>query len=241
MYYYLIIALQGYCIYHCYTNRNNYYWVFAIIFLPLVGCILYLFMNVLQQRDVEKAQNDLVNTLNPTKKIRDLEKRLKFSETFENKVALADAYMEKDFFEQAIETYRSSLKDMFENDYYVQSRLQEAHYRIADFDTSLRLAEKIKEHPAFPKSKANLLYALTLEKKENFDAAEARLRLFDAPYNYYEQRLQLALFLIRRENPKAASEVLQEIVNEAENMSKQSYRSNRLFIKQAKDELTKLR
>ncbi|TMU50504.1 hypothetical protein FGG15_19295 [Flagellimonas algicola] len=70
MYYYAIIALQGFCVYHCYTNRNNYYWIFAIIFLPVIGCILYLFTNVFQKRDIEKVQESLVTAINPSKKLR---------------------------------------------------------------------------------------------------------------------------------------------------------------------------
>ena len=240
MYYYLIIALQGYCVYHCYTNRNNYYWIFAIIFLPLAGCLLYLFMNVIRKGDVEKAQENIVQSLNPTKKIRDLEKRLGFSETFDNRVALADAYMENNMFDKAIEHYKASLKDMFENDYYVLSRLQEANYQLSDIDKSLEIAERIKDNQAFLKSKANLLYAFALEKKNEMEASEKQFRLFDAPYNYYAQRLELARFLVRRGKLADAKAIYQGILDESENMSRQSYRANRVSIKLAKEEWTNL-
>ena len=155
MHYYLILALQIYCGYHCYTNRNTYYWYFAIIFLPLIGCLVYLFVNVIQKGDVDKVQQGLTAVINPTKKIRDLEKRFNFAETFENQVALADAYLEAEQFEKAIQNYKAALKDVFKEDFYVISKLQEAYYFSSEFDVSKEYALQIKNHPKFEKSKSS--------------------------------------------------------------------------------------
>ena len=117
MYYYLIIALQAYCIYHLWKHKTNYYWVFAILFLPVIGCILYLYMHAIKKRDVEKIQNELINVINPTKKIRDLEQDLEFADTFQNRINLADAYLENRDFSNAIVNYEQALNDNFDNDY----------------------------------------------------------------------------------------------------------------------------
>lgn len=240
MYYYLIIALQGFCIYHCYSNRNNYYWFFAIIFLPVIGSLLYLFTNLVQKRDIEKVQDSLVTTLNPTRKIKDLEKKFRFSETFENQVALADAYLEELIYDKAIENYEASLKDVFKNDFYVLSKLQEANFHISKFDESIGFANRIKEHAEFKKSKASFIYGLSLEKNGDIETAEGQLRLFDAPYNYYMERLELARFLVRNNKLNDGITVYREMVNESENMSKLSFRNNKSFIKKAKEELAAL-
>jgi len=210
------------------------------VFIPVLGSLLYLFMNVIRRSDLENAQGNLVQTFNPTKKIRDLEKKVKFSETFENKVALADEYLKQGGYANAIEYYELSLKDTFANDYYVLTKLQEAHYLNDDVEKSLAVAEKIKDNKAFRKSRANLLYALALDKKGDYATAEEQFRLFDARYNYYEERLALARFLIRRNKQIDAKEVLQGLINESENMSKQSFRTNKFFIRQAKEELNNL-
>ena len=240
MYYYLIIALQGFCIYHCYTNRNSYYWILAIIFLPVVGCLIYLFMNVFQKRDIEKAQEEIVAVINPSKRIKDLEKKLKFSESFENRVKLADAYLEENMFDSAIENYEASLKDVFKNDYYVLSKLLEAYYFSTQFGKSIEIAERIEDNTKFKKSRASFLYALALEKTGKIEEAETYLIKFDAPYNYYMERLELARFFVRQRENEKARNTYQEIVDEAENMSRQSYRTNRVLIKKAKEELKTL-
>lgn len=235
MYYYLILALQVYCAYHCYTNRNDYYWYFAIIFLPLIGCLVYLFVNVIRKGDVDKVQENIISAINPTKKITELEKKFKFSDTFVNQVALADAYLEASHFEKAIEHYEASLKDVFKEDFYVLSKLQEAHYFSSNFDTSKKYAEQIKDHSKFNKSKASFLYALTLEKDGHIDEAETRLRTFDAPYSRYQERLELAKFFIRHAKTAEAKELLNEIAAESEGMSKTSYRQNKILINKAKE------
>ncbi|WP_422350515.1 PLDc N-terminal domain-containing protein [Flagellimonas sp.] len=240
MYYYAIIALQGFCVYHCYTNRNNYYWIFAIIFLPVIGCILYLFTNVFQKRDIEKVQESLVTAINPSKKITDLEKKLKFSETFENRVALADAYLEEGLYPEAISHYESSLKDVFSKDFYVISKLLEAHYHNSNPEEVVVCAEKILDNPKFRKSKASFLYALTLEKMGKMQAAEEVMRTFDAPYSNFSERLELARFLQRQGKLEDAKELYQEMVSEFENMSKPNFRQNRHLIKIIREELQAL-
>ncbi len=239
MYYYLILALQVYCAYHCYVNRNNYYWFFAILFVPVLGSILYLFMNVVQKRDVDKMQVDIVSVLNPTKKIKDLEKKFKFAETFENQVKLADAYLEAEHHEKAIENYKASLKDVFRNDFYTISKLEEAYYFSSQFDKAIVCAEKITTDQKFKKSNAAFLYALALEKMGDATTAEEYLQTFDAPYSRYQERLELAKFYIRNGKQDRARELLQEIVAESEGMSKTSYRQNGILINKAKELLAK--
>lgn len=197
--------------------------------------MLYLFLNVFRRKDLEKAQDELVRTLNPTKKIKDLQKKLSFAETFENRVALADAYMDNAYYNEAISTYSVALKDMFANDYYVLSRLQEAYFKVSNFDKVLEISERIKANPSFKKSSANLIYAKMLEKEGSNLEAEEQFRLFDAPYNYYAERLELAQFLLRRDKKEDAQQVLREIETESRNMSKENYRNNKQAIKVAKE------
>lgn len=235
MYYYLILALQVYCFYHCYANKNQYYWFFVILFLPAIGCLAYLFMNVIRKNDVEKLQKEITAVINPTKKIKDLEKKLQFSDSFDNKVALADAYLENNMYAEAIVQYKASLTNMFKNDFYVLSKLQESYYFSSDIIESLVYAERIQDQPKFKKSKAAFLYALALEKEGDVEEAEKLLKQFNAPYSKYQERLELAKFFIRNNKIDASKEILDEIVMESENMSKPSYKHNIAIITKAKE------
>lgn len=238
MYYYLILALQVYCAYECYTKRNDYYWYFVIIFLPLIGCLAYLFVNLILKRDVDKVQKNSTSVIQPTKKITELEKKFNFAESFGNQVALADAYLEADHYEKAIEHYEASLKDVFQNDFDTLSKLEEAYYFSSRFDDAITCAEKIREVPKFKKSRAAFLYALALEKIGKVNEAEEHLKVLDAPYSRYEERLELSEFYIRNAKMEPARLILQEIVTESESMSKISLRKNGITINKAKELLT---
>ena len=78
MHYYLIVALQAYCIYHAYKNQKPYYWYFLIFFIPAFGSLIYIVTQVYNQNDAEKLLNELTSIINPTKKIKDLEKKIEF-------------------------------------------------------------------------------------------------------------------------------------------------------------------
>lgn len=237
MYYYLILALQGYCIYHAYKNRNPYYWFFIIFFVPVLGCIIYLITQVYNKRDAEKITSELTHIINPTKKVKDLERQLQFSETYQNRVNLADAYLEIKDFDNAVTYYLEALEDDFENDLYVIKQIMEAYFHNEDFNSVILNAEKIKNHPEFKRSRAQFLYGLALERVGKLDEAEANLKAIDIRYSFYNERLVFAKFLISRDKIEDAKAILDEIFNESKHMTK----PNRKLFRSTIIEVEKLR
>ena len=240
MYYYLIIALQGYCIYHAYKNRNSYYWFFIIFFIPVIGCVIYLITQVYNKRDAEKIQEGFVSIINPTKKVKDLEKRLQFSETYQNRVDLADAYLEIKDFENAIKHYLEALEDDFENDLYVVKQVMEAYFKAENFDNVILYAEKIKNHPEFKKSRSQFIYGLAFDRIGKLDEAEANLKQIDIRYSFYNERLVYAKFLISRDKTEEAKAVLDEIFNESKHMTKPNRKLFRTTIQEVEKMLAEL-
>ena len=166
LYYYLTIALQVFCIYHAYKNRNNYYWYFIIFFIPLIGCIIYLFTQVINKRDVANSIDEITTIINPTKKIKDLEQKLIFSNTFQNRIFLADAYLENNDYNNAILYYEEALKSNFKEDVYTINKLIICYYKIQDFDKVIAYSSQINLDKDF--NETILYYGLSLEKKGNF-------------------------------------------------------------------------
>ncbi len=232
MYYYLILALQGYCIYHLIKNRNSYYWIFLILFIPVIGSIIYIVTQVFNKNDVDKIQNELTTIINPTKKIKDLEAQLQFSETFQNRVNLADAYFEIKDFGNASKHYQASLKDNFQNDFYVVKQLIASYFELNDYENVLQYSEKIKGNSEFENSIAQFLYGLALDKVGNSDEAEVELRKIDTRYSNYNERLILAEFLLKKGKKDDAKEILQEISTESQHMNKDNRRIYRSTIVQ---------
>ncbi len=240
MYFYFIIALQGFCLYHCYQNKSEYYWFLAIIFLPLLGCLVYLFTKVFRKGNIDKVQDGIVTAINPSKRITDLEKQLQFSETFENQVQLANAYLEAQQYDKSIEQFTAALKGNFKSDFYGITKLGVAYFYNGDYGKAIDKLQEIEESPKFKKSEAQFMLGLALEKEGRWDEAETHLVTFDAPYSNYSERLTLAQFYDRIAKKEKAEEVLNELIGESERMSKQNRRLNRTIFAKAREMLNAL-
>ncbi|WP_248723685.1 hypothetical protein [Seonamhaeicola sp. ML3] len=230
MLYYLIIALQGFCIYHVIKYRNQYYWIFLILFLPAIGCLIYLVTQVYNKRDAEKITSELTHIINPTKKINDLEKQLEFSDTYQNRVNLADAYLELGDNQNAINHYKEALEGNFQNDFYVIKNMVEAFYNIEDYKGVIQYVEPIRAHKEFLKSRTQFIYGLALEKEGKLEEAEANLKSIDVRFSFYDERLVYAKFLLSQNKTEKAKAVLESIASEAQHMTKTNKRLYRQTI-----------
>lgn len=240
MIYYLSIALQVFCIYHLYKNKRPYYWFFVILFLSVLGCVIYLITQVYNKRDAEKITNEFTHIINPTKKIKDLERQLQFSESYQNRVNLADAYLANKDYHNAIPYYLDALEDNFLNDLYVIKQLIEAYFNVEDFEKVMEYAEKIKDKSEFKKSRSQFLYGLALERLGKFEVAETNLRAIDIRYSFYDERLIFAKFLISRKKAVEAKEILGDIQTESGHMTKPNIRLYRATILEVEKLLSEL-
>lgn len=220
MWYYLIIALQGFCIYHAIKNRRPYYWIFIIFFLSLLGCIIYFITQVYNKRDAEKITSELTHIINPTKKIKDLEKQVEFADTYQNRVNLADAHLENKDYQNAVMHYQEALDGNFQNDFYVIKNMMEAYHQMEDYKSGVSYGNQIKSHPEFKKSRAQFLYGLALEKEGDIVEAETNLRAIDIRFSFYEERLVYAKFLMNIGKNEEAKEILESLTSEGGHMTK---------------------
>ena len=238
MLYYLVLALQAYCIYHIYQNRKQYYWYFVIIFIPVIGSLVYIFTQVINSKDVSNIAEEVTNIINPTKRILDLENQLKFADTFQNRVNLGDAYLENRDFENAITNYENALDSNFKNDVYTINQLIKAYFYADNVEKVIEYSEKIKSNPEFKKSQ--YFYGIALENQHRFEEAEIELQKIDLNYSNYEERVYFAGFLIRRNKKEEAKEVLQRIVIESQNMTNPNRRKYRDSISKAQQLLNEI-
>lgn len=230
MLYYLIIALQVFCIYHIIKSRNQYYWIFLILFLPAIGSIIYLITQVYNKRDANKIQEGLTSILVPSKKVKDLESQLQFSDTYQNRVNLADACFAMKDFKKAIENYQVALKDESQNNYYLIKQLIISYYNIDDYESAVSYSEKIKQHSEFNASDAQFIYGLSLDKLGKTEEAEKQLRQIDQRYSNYEERLVLAKFLFENDKVNDAKEILEELRTESKHMTTPNKRKYKTTI-----------
>ncbi|HEV8284340.1 MAG TPA: hypothetical protein VGQ09_08515 [Chitinophagaceae bacterium] len=238
-FYYITIGLQIICVIHCIRKGNQGYWIWLIIFLPLIGCIAYLFTEIFTKRELEKVQSGFGTVINPTGRIKKLEANLRFSDTFNNRVLLADAYLEKGFTDKAIELYESSLTGNFTENEYVLSKLILAYFRSKRYEDIIPIGKKLLGLPQFLRSRSHIMYAAALGYTGKNEEAEREFLKMKSKFANYEGRYQFGLFLIRSSRQDDAFQLFTDIVNESSHLSPRERRYNKEWLQLAKTELQK--
>lgn len=235
-----VLILQIFCLYHAYKNGKDYFWYLLILMLPLFGAIIYLFTQVFNKADIEKVTDEIATVIIPSKKVKDAEKRLAFADTFQNRVALADAHFENGDYEQASTHYEAALKGNFQKDFYVITQMISAMSQSQNYAEVIRLAEQIKNDHEFKNSKAQYVYGLALDKLGRIEEAEENLKTIDQRYSNYAERLVLAKFYDKNGKRNKAIEILDEIIMESQHMTshnRKTYRHVVANVKKFREEL----
>lgn len=240
MLYYLTVALQAFCIFHVYKNHKPYHWYFVIFFIPGLGSLIYIITQVFSKSDADKIQDNITTIINPTKKVKDLEKKIEFSDTYTNRIDLAAAYAKSGNTLKAIENYNKTLEDKVQDEFYARQQLVLCYYEIQDYNNVIAQAEIIKNRSEFKGSKQQFCYGLALKENGRIEEAEEELKKIDKPYSNYQERLELAKFYIENNKQEDGKSLLEEISNEAQYMTKPNRRIYRSTITEVERTLKSL-
>jgi len=185
-------------------------------------------------------QSGIGSVFNPGASVRRLEDNLRFSDTFANRVALADAYLVTRNTDRAIELYESSLTGNFTENEYVLSQLIIAYYQKKRYSDIVPIGKKIYKLPQFARSRSHILYAAALGHIGNYELAEKEFKTMKSRFANYEARYYYALFLAGTDRVSEARQLLNEMLGEVSHLSSRERRYNSSWFKAAKDQLNKL-
>ena len=89
--YTVIVVFQGLCVLHALKGRRDQKWLWIIVFIPLVGCVAYFFMEILPGlRGGSLPELDI--PIFQKMKIGQAEKALKNCDSLDNRITLAELY-----------------------------------------------------------------------------------------------------------------------------------------------------
>src|ERR1700733_14563407 len=237
-YSYIIIGLAIFCGVHSYRRGTLSRWILWLVFLPIIGSLYYLFSEVLNKKSsFVKPVNYGPKVVASGANIRKLEEELRFTDTFANRIKLADAYLASGQTDKAIELYTASLTGAFNENEHVMQQLIVAYYEQQEYEKIIPLAKKLYKLPQFARSKSHMLYALALENLGQTEQAEREFKAMKGRYSYFEQRYQYGLFLIRNGRDKDAWTIFTDMLNEEQYLGQMEKRSNRKWFALAKNEL----
>ncbi len=241
-YYYIIIALQVYCAVHSYRRGTLNNWIFFIIFLPLLGSVFYIYREVLNNNrsSFKRPIASTMPVLTPKVNIKKLEEQLRFTDTFANKINLADAYLATGLTDKAIDLYTGSLTGAFAENEHVMMQLMIAYFEQKRYNEVIPLGKKLYKLPQFARSRAHIAYAIALENLGETEQAENEFKAMKGRYSYFEPRYQYGLFLIRAGREKDARQIFTDMLNEEPQLGPVERKANRVWFSKAKEEMRKI-
>ena len=240
-YYAIVIILQAICVIHCLRNRTSNNWIWLIVFLPLIGCLIYFFSEILTRSQMRNFQSGFGEMISPSGSIKKLEDNLRFSDTFQNRVSLADAYLRNRQYDKAIELYESSLTGVFEENEYALAQLAIAYYEAKNYEGVIKTANKLYSRPQFNRSVVHVYYAISLAATGMNEKAEQEFQKMNIQFSNFEARYYFAQFLVSQQREEDATILLLNIQDEFPRLSPVEKRENREWYTKAKEYLNHIR
>ena len=228
----IIVIVQVYCLYHAYKNRADQRWFWFIIIFPLLGCIVYLYYHFYNKRNVAALSEGLKGIVNSNHEVEKLEKELKLTESYTNKMKLANKYLEMQRTDDAIGLFESCLQESQQNKVYIYLPLMEAYYNKKEYQKVTELGSQLENNKEINKSRAKIYLAWSWYHLEKVDDAHRAFKDTDLRFSNYWHRLQFVEFLQKTEQFEDARVIIEELHGEFEVMTPPERKQNKQVFKE---------
>lgn len=214
------LILSAFCLYHAYKNNTEQRWFWLIIFLPLIGSLIYLYYHFYNRNTISTVTENLNQAVNTNHKIEKLEREVVFSDTIKNKTLLAEEYVKVGAYEKAIELYKFCLKGSYADDPDLLMGLIKASYLNKNYDVIIDYVKPIENEKIFQNSEERIAYAWALFNTGAHRKAEEVFQAMDHQFTNYEHRLEYANFLLQENRRNEARDLLEILIDEIEHMDR---------------------
>lgn len=233
----LVVILQLYCLYHAHKNNADQKWYWLVIFLPVVGCLFYLYYHFYNRQTVQVVSEGIKGVINTNYEVEKLEERLQATDSDLNKGLLADKYQEMQRYTEAIDLYESILKGSTYGETHIVKALVNAHYKEGNYAQAVEYAEKLEGDREFGKSEEKVAYAWSLHEIQETAKAETVFKEMNSSYSNYPQRMEYARFLNAIDRKDEAVAFLKELLAEFDQMRPEEKRAKRMILQNIQTEL----
>jgi len=219
-----IVVLIQFCFaFHVLKTGRPYWWLFVVMAFPVMGCIIYYFVEVFpgsrEHRRANKAARTLARVLQPDADLKKRVEELEICGSVDNKIALAAECMNHQMYAEAARLYESCLDGAYSSDGVILFGLAGAAVEAGDWDKASTAIARLKADAAKLRPlERRLLEARVLEGRGENDAAIAVFRELVPAFVGLEARYRYGSLLLRLGKHEAAMEMFNDVVKHAKRL-----------------------
>ena len=238
----LVWLIQLALVVHVLKTGRSRYWIMVLIFMPLIGGVAYLVIELIPEFSGsisgQRAVRSVKQTLNPGADLRQHEAAWSQSPNVDNGRRYAEALLDSGNTGEAEEIINQALKGLFATEptlLLLKARLQFENERTEE---AVKTLESLQGHnPDFRSAEGHLLYARALEAQGQISEA---VREYSAVSGYFpgvEARYRLALCLEIAGKNTASQTEFESILNDAKLAPPHFRKSEKTWLDAVKREL----
>lgn len=211
------LALYAGCIFHAIKTGRINYWLLILIFLPGLGSLAYLLIEVLpgmrNSRAARRAVSGIGEALDPNRALREGEANLEVADTADNRRHLAEERMKRGQWAEAERLYRAALVGPLADDPALLIGLAKALSGRGDHEGAAEALDRLyRDSPEYESREARLLQARALEGAGRLQEAAAAWRALIGYTPGPEAQVRYGLLMKKAGEAERAREAFTEAV-----------------------------
>jgi hypothetical protein len=234
------LLIQAAFVAHILKTDRNRSWIWIVVFLPLIGSIAYLFMELLpafwHRRTAKDAEEDIIN---PEKDLKAAAQNFAASIEVSNALKLADKFLTNGMYAEAKNLYERALTGIHEDDPDILLSLAKAEFMLSNYSKAKFCLSELKDrNPDYDNQDAHLLYARSIEHMGDTKKA---LREYAVLVNYYsgaEAKYRYAMLLSKEGEKEKGKDLLVHMLQASQAAGEYFMKLNEEWIILAKEALS---
>ncbi|MHC5224668.1 tetratricopeptide repeat protein [Ignatzschineria sp. LJL83] len=230
---------------HVMKTGQERYWIYIVLFLPMVGIIAYVIVVILPSlmntRHGVEAEQKLRKMINPQKELKLAQNLYADAPTPKNRQDLALAFFNLGKYAEALKLYQECNSGIMQNEPDILLKIAQCHYFNNEPQACMDVLNDLRaKNPDYHSPDAHLFYAKSLVALGSSEA----LKEYETLIRYYpgfEAKVSYAEALLAFNQAEEAKTVLQELQAEAKRAPRHVRIINQEALKRGKTILSEMK
>jgi hypothetical protein len=238
----LVLACQITCGLHVVRSGQERYWIYLIIALPGLGCLIYflgiMLPELLGSHRGRRTLKRVHDRIDPERHLRALRDELEVCDSRITRMNLAEELLRLNLAEEAESHYQAALRGTDAQAPDILLGLAKARFAQGNAAGCKQTLEQlIANNPSYRSAEGHLLFARALDALEDNAKAEEEYRALVTYYSGPEAQYRYALLLRRLGRQQEALAQLQQIHNHARRSPKHYRNLHQQWLSLSQQEL----